>query len=107
MNTEFIKNKIFQHNSNLLVGWTFSFTSEEARVDDLAKACAEIKFILIVDVSLSVYNIVGRLFSLRTEQDLTLWTSFHQFPTWLIHVWRNVRLHNFIHLEGVSENIIL
>ena len=30
----------------------------------------------------------------RTEQYLTLWTSFCQFPTWLIHVWRNVRLHN-------------
>ena len=30
----------------------------------------------------------------RTEQYLTLWTSFRQFPTWLIHVWRNVRHHN-------------
>ena len=35
----------FQHNSNLLVGWTFSLTPEAARVGDLAKVCVEIKFI--------------------------------------------------------------
>ena len=43
------KNKIFQHNSNLLVGWTFSLTPEEARVGDLAKACVEVKFILFIE----------------------------------------------------------
>ena len=43
----------------------------------------------------------------RTEQYLTLWTSFCQFPTWLIHVWRNVRHHNSYTPGGVSENIIL
>ena len=49
MNKEFINNKIFQHNSNLLVGWTFSITPEEARVDDLMKAFVEIKFILFIE----------------------------------------------------------
>ena len=49
MNKKFIKNKIFQHNSNLLVGWTFSLTSEEAGVGDLVKSCVEIKFILFIE----------------------------------------------------------
>ena len=49
MDKEFIKNEIFQHNSNLLVGWTFPFTPEEARVGDLVKVCVEIKFILFIE----------------------------------------------------------
>ena len=36
----------FQHNSNLLVGWTFPLTHEEARAGDLA--CVEIEFILFI-----------------------------------------------------------
>ena len=34
---EIMKINIFQHNSNLLLRWTFSLTPEEAMVDDLAK----------------------------------------------------------------------
>ena len=41
--------KIFQYNSNLLVGWTSSLTPEEARVEDLAKPCVETKFILFIE----------------------------------------------------------
>ena len=44
-----IKNKIFQHNSILLWGKTFSFTPEETKVDDLIKACVAIKFILFIE----------------------------------------------------------
>ena len=32
-------NKIFHNNSNVLVVKTFSFTHDEANIDDLAKAC--------------------------------------------------------------------
>ena len=53
----FIKNNIFQNNSNLL-GRTFSLTPEETRVDDLAKTCVEIKFVLFIektDVASHIY----------------------------------------------------
>ena len=39
-----IKNKIFHNNTIMLLGKTFSFTHDEANVDDLAKACALLTF---------------------------------------------------------------
>ena len=34
-----IKNKIFHNNAIILLGKAFSFTPDEANVDDLIKAC--------------------------------------------------------------------
>ena len=42
-----MKINIFQHNSNLLLRWTFSLTPEEAMVDDLPKACVTEKIIVM------------------------------------------------------------
>ena len=43
-----MKNKIFQHNSNLVLRQTFSLTPEEAMVDDLAKACGTYKMFCLM-----------------------------------------------------------
>ena len=59
-------NKIFQHNSNLLLGRTFSLTPEEARVDDLAKACAQIKFILFIEKT----NLVSHIYSINRMRNI-------------------------------------
>ena len=42
-----MKINIFQHISNLVLRWTFSLTPEEARVDDLVKACGTEKIIIL------------------------------------------------------------
>ena len=42
-----MKINIFQHNSNLVLRWTFSLTPEETMVDDLAKACGTEKTIVL------------------------------------------------------------
>ena len=34
-----MKNKIFHNNTIMLLGKTFSFTPDEANVDDLSKVC--------------------------------------------------------------------
>ena len=34
-----IKNNIFQYNTIMLLGKTFSFTQDEANIEDLVKAC--------------------------------------------------------------------
>ena len=55
-----MKINIFQHNSNLLLRWTFSLTPEEAMVDDLAKACGTEKIIVLFsenpDIALNTYT---------------------------------------------------
>ena len=62
---------------------------------------------MIVDVSHSVYNIVGRLFSLEQNSIWLCGQAFTSFQHGLFMSEEMLRLHNFIHLEGVSENIIL
>ena len=53
---------IFQHNSNLVLRWTFSLTPEEAMVDDLAKGCDTEKIIVLFrDNSDLVSNIYSLL----------------------------------------------
>ena len=42
-----MKNNFFPQNSILVLGWTFTLKSEEAMVDDLAKAC-DIEKILVL-----------------------------------------------------------
>ena len=51
-----MKIKIFQHNSNLLLRWTFSLTPEEAMVDDLAKACGIEKIIVLFSENLDLVS---------------------------------------------------
>ena len=55
----------------MLVGWTFSVTPEEARVDDLMKAFVEIKFILFIEKTNLVSNI---------HLDKFIWTLEKCFP---------------------------
>ena len=68
--SDVIKNKIFQHNSNLLVGLTFSLTCEEARVGDLVKAYVEIKFILFIEKTdlVSYIHNINRIRNIHTEK---------------------------------------
>ena len=62
---------------------------------------------MIVDISHSVYNIVGRLFSL--EQN-SIWLCGQAFASFQHGLFKSEEMLDFIiltHLEGVSENIIL
>ena len=75
MNKEFIKNNIFQHNSNLLVDEHFSLTPEEARVDDLANACVENKFILFIEKTdpVSYIHSINRMRNIHTVINNLIW----------------------------------
>ena len=61
---EIMKINIFQHNSNLLLRWTFSLTPEEAMVDDLAKACVTEKIIVIF---IENPDLVSNIYICKTE----------------------------------------
>ena len=61
-----MKNKIFKNNSILLLGRTFSLTPEEARVDDLVKACVQIKFILFIEKT----ELVSHIYSINRMRNI-------------------------------------
>ena len=89
-----LKIKIFHNNSNWLVGKTFSFTPDEANVDDLAKACEfSTKFILFSEnIDLVSYIEVQTGWKISVLQKIspcktntpTLWGVSQK--TWTIHV---------------------
>ena len=61
---EIMKINIFQHSSNLLLRWILSLTPEEAMVDDLAKACAMEKVIVLF---IGNPDLVSKIYICKTE----------------------------------------
>ena len=62
---------------------------------------------MVVDVSHSVFNIVGRLFSLEQNSIWLCGQAFASFKHGLFMSEEMLDIIILIHLEGVSENIIL
>ena len=63
------EDQYFQHNSNLVLRWTFSLTPEEAMVDDMAKACGTERIIVLFSENT---DLVSNIYTCKTEWETSM-----------------------------------
>ena len=64
-----MNNNIFQCNSNLVLGSTFSLTPEEAMVDDLVKGYGTKKIIFLFSENT---DLVSNIYTCKTELEISM-----------------------------------
>ena len=104
-----IKNKIFHHNTIMLLGKTFSFTSDEANVHDLAKACDHF---IIYSFYWESCHCVIYIVKNRRNINALIQTEFGKENVTMLRRWKhlekkiaNFSNHRRFNLRCISQNI--